>query len=133
MRGFTYMAWCLHGCPSLAQMAAVIGLNRYHFARQFKAATGLPPPQYVIVRRVERAKELLQGGAAVSLAELALARRLLRSEPVHPPLQAPSRRHPRAVPDTLKNRIKARKSCQETGRQGLYYSLKTGAQVLPAT
>jgi AraC-like DNA-binding protein len=31
-------------------------LNPYHFARQFKAATGLPPHQYVILRRVERAK-----------------------------------------------------------------------------
>jgi AraC-like DNA-binding protein len=30
------------------------------FAQQFKAATGLPPYQYVIARRVERAKELLQ-------------------------------------------------------------------------
>jgi len=54
---------------SLEQMAAVVGLNPYHFARQFKAATGLPPHQYVIVRRVERAKGLLQAGAAVSLAE----------------------------------------------------------------
>jgi hypothetical protein len=27
----------------------------YHFARQFKAATGLPPHRYVITRRVERA------------------------------------------------------------------------------
>ena len=128
-----YVEEHLDGYPTLAQMAAVVRLSPYHFARQFKAATGLPPPQYVIVRRVERAKELLQGGAAVSLAELALARRLLRSEPVHPPLQAPSRRHPRAVPDTLKNRIKARKSCQETGRQGLYDTLKTGAQVSPVT
>jgi AraC family transcriptional regulator len=67
-----YIEEHLHGCPSLPQMAAVIGLNPYHFARQFKAATGLPPHQYVITRRVERAKELLQAGAAVSLAEVAL-------------------------------------------------------------
>ena len=43
----------------------------YHFARQFKAATGLPPHQYVIARRVERAKELLHGGGNLSLAEVA--------------------------------------------------------------
>ena len=57
--------------PTLAQLAAVVRLNPYHFARQFKAATGLPPHQYVIARRVERAKQLLQGGAGLSLAEVA--------------------------------------------------------------
>src|SRR5262249_10400869 len=57
---------------ALADMAGVVGLNPYHFARQFKAATGLPPHQYVIARRVERAKELLQAGTAASLAEVAL-------------------------------------------------------------
>jgi AraC family transcriptional regulator len=67
-----YIEEHLHGCPSLAQMAAVVGLNPYHFARQFKAATGLPPHQYVIARRVERAKQLLQAGTAVSLAEVSL-------------------------------------------------------------
>ena len=40
--------------------------------RQFKAATGLPPHQYVILRRVERAKRLLQAGTDLSLAEVAL-------------------------------------------------------------
>ena len=52
-------------------MAAVARLSPYHFARQFKAATGLPPHQYVIARRVERAKQLLQGGGDFSLAEVA--------------------------------------------------------------
>jgi AraC family transcriptional regulator len=53
-------------------MAAVARLSSYHFARQFKAATGLPPHEYVIVRRVERAKQFLQGGASLSLAEVAV-------------------------------------------------------------
>jgi AraC family transcriptional regulator len=52
-------------------MAAVARLSAYHFARQFKAATGLPPHQYLIARRVERAKQLLQGGGDLSLAEVA--------------------------------------------------------------
>ena len=56
---------------SLEQMAAVTRLSAYHFARQFKRATGLPPHQYVIARRVERAKQLLQGGDDFSLAEVA--------------------------------------------------------------
>ena len=41
-------------------MAAVARLSPYHFARQFKAATGLPPHQYVVTRRVERAQQLLR-------------------------------------------------------------------------
>ena len=53
-------------------MAAVAHLSAYHFARQFKAATGLPPHQYVIMRRVERARQLLQAGGDFSLAEVAL-------------------------------------------------------------
>jgi AraC family transcriptional regulator len=57
--------------PTMEQLAAVARLSPYHFARQFKAATGLPPHQYVILRRVERAKELLQAGTALSLAEVA--------------------------------------------------------------
>jgi AraC family transcriptional regulator len=36
-------------------MAAVAGLSPFHFARQFKAATGLPPHQFVILCRVDRA------------------------------------------------------------------------------
>jgi AraC family transcriptional regulator len=59
------------GSPSLEQLAAVARLSPYHFARQFKAATGLPPHQYVIMRRVERAKQLLQAGTDLSLAEVA--------------------------------------------------------------
>jgi AraC family transcriptional regulator len=47
---------------TLKELAAVAHLSPYHFARQFRAATGLPPRQFVIARRVERAKQLLQGG-----------------------------------------------------------------------
>jgi AraC family transcriptional regulator len=56
--------------PSLEQMAAVARLSTYHFAHQFKRATGLPPYQYVITRRVERAQQLLREGD-LSLAEIA--------------------------------------------------------------
>jgi AraC family transcriptional regulator len=53
-------------------MAAVARLSVYHFARQFKTATRLSPHKYVILRRVERAKQLLQAAADLSLAEVAL-------------------------------------------------------------
>ena len=66
-----YIEEHLDGRPSLEQLAAVVRLNPYHFARQFKRATGLPPHQYVIMRRVERARQLLQTGSDFSLAEVA--------------------------------------------------------------
>jgi AraC family transcriptional regulator len=53
-------------------MAAVVHVSPYHFARQFKAATGLPPYQYVIARRVERAQHLLRTHRQLGLAEVAL-------------------------------------------------------------
>jgi AraC family transcriptional regulator len=65
-----YVEEHLDAGPSLAQMAAVARLSAYHFARQFKAATGLPPHQYVIARRVERTKRLLREGD-LPLAEVA--------------------------------------------------------------
>jgi AraC family transcriptional regulator len=57
--------------PNLEQLAAVARLSPHYFARQFQRATGLPPHQYVIMRRVERAKQLLQAGTDFSLAEVA--------------------------------------------------------------
>ncbi len=66
-----YVEGRLDAGPSLGDMAAVARLSPYHFARQFKRATGLPPHQYVIARRVERAKQFLHGGGDLSLAEVA--------------------------------------------------------------
>src|SRR5499427_571252 len=56
---------------TLEHMAAIANLSAYHFARQFKIATGQPPHQYVISRRVERAQQLLQQDRALPLAEIA--------------------------------------------------------------
>ena len=56
---------------TLEQMAAVVSLSPYHFVRQFKAATGLPPHQYVIARRVERAQHLLRADGELGLVEVA--------------------------------------------------------------
>ena len=66
-----YVEEHLDAGPTLEQLAAVARLSVYHFARQFKRATGLPPHQFVILRRVERAQQLLQGGSDLSLAEVA--------------------------------------------------------------
>jgi AraC family transcriptional regulator len=34
-------------------------MTRFHFIRTFKQATGIPPHQFMIRRRIDRAKELL--------------------------------------------------------------------------
>lgn len=44
---------------SLADLARVAALSPFHFARQFRRTTGLPPHEYVTRCRVERARELL--------------------------------------------------------------------------
>jgi AraC family transcriptional regulator len=56
---------------SLDHLAAVAHMSAYHFSRLFKNSTGLPPHQYVISRRVERAKELLRERRRPPLSEIA--------------------------------------------------------------
>jgi AraC family transcriptional regulator len=56
---------------TLEQLAATAHLSAYHFARQFTAATGLPPHQYVIARRVARAQPLLHPDRDLALGEIA--------------------------------------------------------------
>src|SRR5262245_27836593 len=48
-----YVEEHLDAGPTLDELAAVARVSTYHFARQFKAATGLPPHQFIIMRRVE--------------------------------------------------------------------------------
>lgn len=45
---------------SLADLARVAGLGRFGFARAFRAVRGMPPHQYVLRARVERARTLLR-------------------------------------------------------------------------
>jgi AraC family transcriptional regulator len=47
---------------SLADLAAVAGLSRFHFSRAFKAATGQNPHAFVQHRRIMRAFDLLATG-----------------------------------------------------------------------
>ena len=44
---------------SLTRLAKIAGLSRYHFARVFKQTFGVPPHRYHMVRRMERATNLL--------------------------------------------------------------------------
>lgn len=56
---------------SLHRLADLVGMNVYHFLRSFRQSTGIPPHQYILRRRVERAKMLLLNGH-LSIAEIAL-------------------------------------------------------------
>ncbi len=50
----------LEGDLSLQAMAAEVDISPLYLARAFKAAVGQSPHQYVLARRIERAKELLR-------------------------------------------------------------------------
>lgn len=52
--------------PSLAEVAAHVGLSSYHFHRLFKAGTGLTPRAYAAAHRGERVRRALARGSAVT-------------------------------------------------------------------
>ena len=56
---------------SLADLAQTANLSRMYFAARFRAATGLRPHDYILRRRIDRAKELLVQSDA-SLVQIAL-------------------------------------------------------------
>jgi AraC-like DNA-binding protein len=49
----------LNGKIGLGELARACGLSRSHFAREFKTTTGMPPLQWLLTQRIERAKNLL--------------------------------------------------------------------------
>lgn len=55
----------------LKELADVADLSAFHFAKLFKCSTGCTPHQYVLQRRLERAKELLRN-PHISLSEVSL-------------------------------------------------------------
>lgn len=55
---------------TLAEMAEVTNVSRFHFAHMFKRSMGLPPHQWLIQKRVERAKQLLRN-TRLSITEVA--------------------------------------------------------------
>jgi len=57
---------------TLPLIAGLVRMSPFHLAHIFKEAMGVPPHQYVIQRRVERAKQLL-AATDLPIAEIALA------------------------------------------------------------
>jgi AraC family transcriptional regulator len=72
----------------------------------------LPPHQYVIARRVDRAQHLLRRDGELGLAEVAF-RVGFSDQPFFLSLQADRRRHARTVSDFRKNLVKEREPIQE--------------------
>lgn len=55
----------------LEQLAQIAGMSRFYFCRLFKQSVGFTPHQFVIRRRIERAKHLLRQ-SNLSIAEIAI-------------------------------------------------------------
>lgn len=45
--------------PTLGELAALVGLSEFHFARMFRVSFGMPPHAWVLQTRLERARHLL--------------------------------------------------------------------------
>jgi AraC family transcriptional regulator len=58
-RVLAYIDANIDGSVTLANLSATAGLTRMHFARQFRAATGMRPHDYVLRRRIARAQQML--------------------------------------------------------------------------
>jgi AraC family transcriptional regulator len=61
-RVLDYIGANLEGDLSLARLASIACLSRFHFSRAFKAAVGRSPHHYVSAKRLEFAKQLLGKG-----------------------------------------------------------------------
>jgi transcriptional regulator GlxA family with amidase domain len=44
---------------TVAELAELVGMSPHHFAALFKRSTGVSPHQFVLLHRIERARELL--------------------------------------------------------------------------
>jgi AraC family transcriptional regulator len=57
---------------SLSRIASITGISPSHFKTLFRESAGVPVHQYVVQRRIERAKDMLMQGK-LSIAEIAFA------------------------------------------------------------
>ncbi|MEL6263827.1 MAG: AraC family transcriptional regulator [Cyanobacteria bacterium J06626_6] len=83
---------------AIAQLAAIIPMSQYHFARAFKATIGQTPHKYVVQRRIERAKVLL---SVTELPILEIAAQTGFSNPSH--FTSQFRKHAGATPRQYRN------------------------------
>lgn len=60
----------LYNSPSLDELSTNIGLSKYHFIRIFKEEIGLTPHQYIINKKVENARKLIEKGYSIIEASI---------------------------------------------------------------
>ncbi len=70
-RALDFIEANLCGDPSIVALSKECGLSPSHFARAFRASIGVPPHQWIMKRRVYRAKSLMAQSSR-SLADIAL-------------------------------------------------------------
>jgi AraC family transcriptional regulator len=66
-----YIYEYLHQDLKLIDLAAIAQISPYHFLRLFKQSTGITPHQYILLRRIDKAKFLLHH-SELSIAEIAV-------------------------------------------------------------
>ena len=59
-RVLDYITENLTGRLGLKELAGVAGMSPHYFSELFRRSVGRPPHQYVLSRRIERAKEFLR-------------------------------------------------------------------------
>lgn len=69
-RTIEFMRDNLHRDISLSEMSGVAQMSKYHFAKCFKLATGMPPHQHLIQLRIEQACRRIKN-RKLSLEEIA--------------------------------------------------------------
>jgi AraC-like DNA-binding protein len=70
-RALDFLSAHLSDDPGVADLARECGLSTGYFSRAFRQTTGVAPHQWLIRRRVERARQLLLGHG-LELADIAL-------------------------------------------------------------
>jgi AraC family transcriptional regulator len=70
-RVLDYICDNLESDLTLQQLGIVAGVSPNHFAKVFKQAKGVPPHQYIIQCRVERAQQLLRHDRELTVAQIA--------------------------------------------------------------
>jgi AraC family transcriptional regulator len=67
----SYINENLHQNLKVVELSAIAQLTPYHFLRQFKQTLGITPHQYILHKRIETAKQLLQQ-QELSIAEISV-------------------------------------------------------------
>ncbi len=91
-----------HMDVSLAELAQECRMSVTHFVRGFRRSTGMPPHRWLLARRVGKAKVLLTESSH-TLAQIALALRLLQPVAFQRRLQEPHADEPRTLAPRLRH------------------------------